>query len=85
MARKDFEAWSARPGFWYRHPLLAWLLQLGFVGVLCFSPAPSQFGTYDQRLFGEVIVLLVMHLYLRRKKNDRLERRLRPSPFFFWC
>jgi hypothetical protein len=84
MAANDFEGWSARPGFWYRHPLLAWVLQLGFLAALCFTPAPSQFGTYDQRLFVEVIVLVVMSIYLQLKKKDRRER-LRPSPFFFWC
>jgi hypothetical protein len=77
-------AWSAKEGFWYRHPLFAWTLLLAVFGTLYAFTAPYLLGNADEHAAGSLVFLLTARVFLTLKKNERAKRRLRPSPFFFW-
>jgi hypothetical protein len=76
--------WSAPEGFWYRHPLFAWTLQLAVAATLYAFIAPYVLGNEDEQAESALVFYLVGRALFALKKYDRAKRRLRPSPFFFW-
>ena len=78
---QDTDSWSESPGFWYRHPLLAWSIQLAMFVPLFIFLAPYLLGSWENRMVTRVLGVVVGFALAGLTRG---KRSLRPSPFFFW-
>jgi hypothetical protein len=78
------DSWSSKQGFWYRHPLLAWTLQLAVAIPVYLFAAPYVLGTRDERAALALVSFWIFRGLTKLKARERSKRLLRPSPWFFW-